>query len=113
MSEPKAWVREECGVSGRRAIARVPGAPRCAPRARSAAHGMHARAQLWGDIQKIHLLHEGWSLCPLSATYGLPCNWPKGHLWISIREYEAGGGMVCEDCKAVYGRERRLYPETP
>jgi hypothetical protein len=46
-------------------------------------------------MRTIHLLHNGRSLCTMTTTYGLPCNWPEGNVWISVGEYERGGDLDC------------------
>ncbi len=55
------------------------------------------------DAQIIHLLLVG--MTPCTTVYGLPDQWPEGHVWSSEKE-----DVTCEKCLAwirKYDYERR------
>lgn len=50
----------------------------------------------------VHILHYGAPLCRF--TPHMPCDWPKGHKWISL--YDDGKDCTCPGCKKEAPRAR-------
>ena len=51
---------------------------------------------------KVHLLHEGRTLCDLSHRHGVPKDWPADHRWVSIIEFKAGEFVNCPGCLITF-----------
>jgi hypothetical protein len=53
-------------------------------------------------VKVVHVLDHGWPLCMF--TEHLPCDWPRGHVWVSVLDVALAGEDVCADCVREHER---------
>jgi hypothetical protein len=49
----------------------------------------------------VHCLHAGQVLCGFLGDT-MPRDWPKGHAWLSMTEFDRGAPEVCPDCARLH-----------
>lgn len=53
-------------------------------------------------MKTVHVLRHGWPLCMF--TERLPCDWPWGHVWVSVLDVASAGAGLCEECAREHER---------